>query len=189
MATNQILMTPGTALVFAKAGYTGGTNRTLGAQTDLLDMIGLTTLQARAGTKADLGASHAELYSVDMEMEMATDPVSGETWDIYWSESHSATAAIGNMAGTTGVDADYAGYDTLTLAESLKQLIFIGSLVMGANNTADGVQIGHVGIFAVTQRWGMLVAHNNTSDTAFATDSNEMAVRLTPIIPEIQAAA
>ncbi|HEB26396.1 MAG TPA: hypothetical protein ENI05_01285 [Porticoccus sp.] len=189
MSTSKVLMTPDTALVFAKSGYTGGTNRTLGAQTHLLDMIGLTTGQARAATKADLGASHAEEYSVDMEMEMATDPVDGETWDIYWYESHIVTAAVGNLGGTTGVDADYAGYDTLTLAMSLRHLIFIGSFVMGENNTADGVQIGHVGFFSPTERWGGIVAHNNTSDTSFATDSNEMAIRIRPRVPDIQAAA
>lgn len=189
MTTSKVLMTPDTALVFAKSGYTGGTNRTLGAQTDLLDMIGLTTGQCRAATKVDLGASHAREYAVDMEMEMATDPVTGETWNIYWYESHSTTAAVGNLGGTTGVDADYTGYDTLTLAESLGHLIFIGSFVMGANNTADGVQIGRVGVFEPTERYGGIVALNNTSDTSFATDSNEMAIRIRPRVPDIQAAA
>ena len=94
-----------------------------------------------------------------------------------------------SVEGTTGVDADYAGYDALTLDESLKHLLFIGSLVMGANNNADGVQIGKVGRFNPTERYGGIVALNNTSDTSFATDSNEMAIRIRPIVPDIQAAA
>lgn len=186
MTTNDVLIKGGTVLVFASAGvYSPGTNTILGTLTDDIDMVGLTADQAREGVKADLGASHAPSYTVDMTMEWATDAVGSV--DLYWSESHSSTAAIGNMGNVTGADADWAGAVGMTLAESLAMLLFIGSLPAAFQNQADGVQIGHVGIFSPVQRWGVLVVHNNTADV-FHSDSIEMAVRFTPIIPVIQAA-
>lgn len=191
MATNQILITPGTALIFANSTYSPGTNTALGAYQAAgdIDVVGLTTGQAREGLKRDIGASHAERYSVDMSVEMATDPTAGDTIDLYWSESHSATAAVGNMGNVTGADADWAGAVGMTLAESLAQMTYIGSFPLAVQATGDGVAIGHVGVFSPVQRYGVLVWHNNSAVTVFATDSIEAAVRFTPIIPDIQAAA
>ncbi len=193
MATNQVLRTIGTSFVWSNSTYSPTAASALGvySATYDIDMVGLTVAQARMSLKADLGASRAEFFSVDMTMEMATDPISGEMWDIYWSESSSGTAATDNTGGVSGADADYAGYNTLTLAESLRHLVFIGSLVMGAANTGDtgnGIQHGHVGVFSPMQRYGVLVVHNQTSDIAHS-DSVEMGVRFTPLIPDIQAAA
>ncbi len=188
MATNQILVTPGTVLIFANSTYSPGANTTLGTLTDDIDVVGLTAGQARESVKADLGASHAPAYSVDMTVEFATDPVLGESIDLYWSESHSASAAVGNMGNVTGADADWAGAVGETLAESLKHMLLIGVFPLAVQNTADGVQIGHVGIFSPVQRYGVLVWHNNSSDVIHS-DSVECAVRFTPIIPDIQAAA
>ncbi len=186
-AANSVLVVEGTQILIANSTYNpADANHDLGSSiTDDIDMVGLTTGQAREGVKIDLGATRAGSYHVRMAMEWATDPVSGETIDLYWSTSHSATAAVGNTGETTGADADYTGYDTLTLAESLKQLIFIGSLVAGANNTADGIQIGTVGTFSSPTRYGVLVVHNNTSDTLHS-DSVEMAIAFDPIIMQVQ---
>jgi len=188
MATNQILQVTGTDIIIADSTYSPGTNTTLGTRTDDIDVVGLTADQARMGVKIDLGATHAELFSVDMTVEMATDPAAGDSIDLYWSESHSTTAAVGNMGGTSGADADYSGYATMTLAESLLHLTKIGALPLGVQNDLDGVVIGHVGVFAPVQQFGVLVWHNN-SGVVVHSDSIECAVRLTPIIPDIQAAA
>lgn len=190
MATNEVLIrADATPLIFADATYSPGTNTTLGTRTDDIDVAGLTTGQAREGVKADLGVDHAEVYAVDLTTEFATDPVSGETIDLYWSRSHSATAAIGNIGNTTGADADWAGAVGMTLAESLAAMIFIGSAVLSAQNTADGVPVYTVGEFSPgPERYGVLVYHNNTSDTMHS-DSVECAVRFRPIIPDIQTAA
>ncbi len=187
MATNNVLQKTGTVLIFADSTYSPGSNTTLGTRTDDIDCVGLTTAQAREGVKADLGAVHAGLFRVDMTTELASDPAAGGSMDLYWAESHSATAAVGNWAGLTGADADYAGYSGHTLAESLRQLTYIGSLPIGVQNTADGVVIGPVGVFTAVQRYGVLVVHNNTSVTLHS-DSIEMAVRFTPVFPDIAAA-
>lgn len=182
---NSILVVTGTQIVVANSTYSPTAARSLGTITDDIDMVGLTTGQARESVKIDFTATRASSYYVRMAMEWATDPVTGETMDLYWSGSHSASANVGNAGGATGADADFAGYDTLTLAEALKQMDFIGSLVCGANNTADGVQIGSVAVWSPPTRYGVLVVHNNTSDTLHS-DSIEMAVSFDPIIHQVQ---
>lgn len=145
----------------------------------------VTTQTARQSTKADLGEIRALEYSVTASFEFATAPVSGETVDFYWSPSHSGTAGKGNMGSTTGVDGVYAG-GTPTLAEGLKQLMFIGSLVC-SNDAQPVVHTGFVAVFSPPDRYGNLVAHNNTSDD-YDSDGIQTAVAFEPIIPDIQAA-
>lgn len=184
---NNVLVVTGTQILVANSTYNpADPNHDLGASiTDDIDMVGLTAGQARGSVKINFGATRAPSYYIRMSMEWATDPVSGETMDLYWSGSHSATPAVGNVGETTGADGDYAGYDTLTLAEALVQMDFIGSLIAGANNTADGIQIGSVGVWSPPTRYGVLIVHNNTSDTLHS-DSVEMAVAFDPIILQIQ---
>jgi len=62
---------------------------------------------------------------------------------------------------------------------------FIGSAPSGIMNDADGTQCVHVGMFVPTQRYGTLVVVNSMSQ-AFHGDADEHAVRLTPIIDEVQ---
>jgi len=184
---NNILVVEGTQILVANSTYNpADSNHDLGASiTDDIDMVGVLADEARSSVKIDLGATRAEEYYVRMAMEWATDPVTGSTVDLYWSASQSTTAAVGNEGETTGADADYTGYDTLTLAESLLQMTLIGSFVAGANNTADGIQIGSVGFWSAPTRFGVLVVHNNTADT-FHSDSVEMAVSFDPNIRQVQ---
>lgn len=181
-ASGDVTETTGTQLLVANSTYNpADTNNDLGASiTDDIDMVGLTTGQAREGVKIDFGANRATSYHVRMAMEFATDPTG--TMDLYWSSSQSATAAVGNTGQATGADADYAGYDTLTLDEALKHMVFIGALVCGLNNTADGVQIGNVNTsWSPPTRYGVLIVHNNTNVTLHS-DSVEMAVAFDPIL-------
>ncbi len=182
---NEVLIKTGTQIVVANSTYSPTAARSLGTITDDIDCAGLTTGQAREGVKIDLGATRAPSYSVMVATELETDPAAGGSIDLYWSKSHSATANVGNAGGATGADADFSGYDTLTLAEALVQMDVIGSLLCGVNNDADGVQIGSAGVWTPSSRYGVLIVHNNTSITLFA-DSVEMAVAFNPIIPEIQ---
>jgi len=143
----------------------------------------VTTQTARQSTKADLGVTRAVSYSVTASFQFATEPVTGETVDLYWSPSHSATAGKGNMGSTTGVDGVYAG-GTPTLAEGLKQLMFIGSLIISAD-VQPVVHTGFVAVFSPPDRYGNLVAHNNTSDD-YDSDGIQTAVAFDPIVEEIQ---
>ena len=181
-ASGDVTVTTGTQLLVANSTYNpADTNNDLGASiTDDIDMVGLTTGQAREGVKIDFGANRATSYHVRMAMEFATDPTG--SINLYFSSSQSATPAVGNTGQTTGADADYAGYDTLTLAEALKHMVHIGNFICGLNNTADGVQIGNVNTsWAPPTRYGVLVVHNNTNVTLHS-DSVEMAVAFDPIL-------
>ncbi len=184
---NSVLVVEGTQILVANSTYNpADPNHDLGAViTDDIDCVGLTTGQARGSVKIDLGATRAPSYYVRVSMEWATDPNVGGTIDLYWSGSHSATAAVGNVGETTGADGDYAGYDTLTLAEALLQMDRIGSLVAGQNNTADGIQIGSAGIWSSPTRYGVLIVVNNTDDTLHS-DSVEMGFAFDPIVPQVQ---
>ena len=184
---NEVLVKSGTAIVIANSTYVPDANDSLGTITDDIDVVGLTTGQVRESVKIDLGATRAAAFSVDIAVEPATDPTAGNTIDLYWSASASATAAVGNMGpDVTGADADYAGTGHgYTLAEALVQMQFIGSFPLAVQNDADGVQIGHVGVFVPTQRYGVLIYHNNSAITLHS-DSVEMAVRFMPIIDEVQ---
>lgn len=191
MATNQVLQSAGTAILWTNSTYSPGTNTILGTRNANfdIDVASLAAAAARMSLKGDLGATHSALYSLDATTEIASDPAAGGTVDFYWSKSHSVTAAVGNMGGTSGADAAYTGYSGHTLAESLKQLMYMGSLLLGVQNDADGVVIGEAGLWeAPPQRYGVLVVVNNAS-VGFHTDSVEFAFRMTPVFPDIQASA
>lgn len=193
MTTNQILTKDGIAgLLFSNSTEYDATDlgdlentdvAPTAVQLDLGGTVGAGT--ARQSTKANLGAVHAKEYGVSASLEFATAPVTGQTVDFYWSPSHSGTPGKGNMSQTTGADAAYAG-GAATLAEGLKQLIYIGSLVCTADATTF-IQTAFIGVFAPPDRYGNLVVHNNTNDD-YHSDAIEMAVAFDPIIPDIQAA-
>ena len=185
--SNNILYTVGTSILVSNSTYSPGANTSLGAYqaANDIDCDGLAAAAARQSTKIDLTATRAPWYDVRMTWEPATDPAAGGSMDLYWSPSHAAAAAVGNIAGCTGADGAYTGYSTVTLAVSLTQMHFIGSVPAGIANDADGVQIAHVGLFSPTARYGCLVVVNSMS-VALHADSVEFAVLFEPIIPQVQ---
>jgi hypothetical protein len=183
--SNNILYTVGTPIVIADATYSPGANTTLGTRTDDIDVTDLAAAAARQSDKIDLGATRAPYYDVRVTFEPATDPATGGSLQLYWSASHSGTAAVGNMAGCSGADGAYTGYSTILLAAALTQMELIGIAPAGIANDGDGVQISHVGIFSPSSRYGCVVVYNNMS-VALHSDSVEFAILLEPIIPQIQ---
>jgi len=190
MATNQSLVVTGTQILFNVAGsYAPATlnDIELGTATDVpFDLTSIAAGAAEQSTKADFGAAWAPQYAVHAAVEFATAPVTGETFDFYWAPSVQSVAGAGNPGYTTGATGAYTGTPG-TLAEGLLQLMFIGSLVCGADATAT-IQTGFIAVFAPPTRYGNLVGVNSTSD-AVHSDVVETAVSFTPIIPDLQAAA
>lgn len=191
MASNQILTEVGqTQLLFNVAGsYAPAAlnNLELDTATDVaFDWSDTAAGAAEQSAKADLLAERAPEYAIHAAFEFATAPVTGETVDLYWAPSVNATAGSGNPGFVTGVTAAYAG-GAANLAEGLLQLIFLGSVVCSADATTT-VQMAFVGVFSPPTRYGSLVVVNNTSDAAHS-DAVESAVSLTPIVPDVQAAA
>ena len=189
MASNQVLIEAGQQVLFNNpASYAPAaalSDIEAASTSDVqIDLTAILTTEARASTKADLGAQRAPEYSVTAAIEMQATPTTGTTWDFYWAASAVAADGTGNPGGVTGTDADYTGTPA-TLAEGLSHLIFIGSLLM----TADvSIQVGNVGVFSPPTQHGMLVCVNNSGATSH-TDVIETAIAFDPIIPDIQAAA
>lgn len=186
---NDILIEEKTPIVWANAGDYAGDG---GARTHQIDLTGVAATEAREGAKADVAASahsgvadrRAPVFDVTVRIEFASAPVSGETVDIYMAPSLSETAATANPGGVSGVDGDYTGTAGDSLADSLKQLEFIGSLVCTADGTTV-VQQQTVGRYSPGKRYVSPVVVNNATP-AFVADAVEMSITMTPLVDEIQ---
>lgn len=187
---NEILDKSGTQIRFFVTGSfspaDNGTNWTDGTPTDVvLTLSAVANGAGRQSTKVDLGATRAPRYAllgcVDFTGET---PTIGNTVDYYWAPSTSSTTGNGNVAGNSGSDgaAPDGALGSITLAEFVKQCIYIGSLVV---HDGASVQNGYVGELAPPTRYGQLIVVNNSGD-AFEADDVEMHQVLVPIIPEVQ---
>lgn len=148
-----------------------------------ITLASLANAAGRQSVKLDLGASRAAQYRVKASFEIAATPTAGNTIDLYWAPSESATAGTDNPANVTGADAAYAGYSS-NLTASIKQLIFIGSFVCTAQATGT-VQYAEVGRFSPPSRYGSLVVVNNSGAALHSTDTNQ-AISLIPIEDTIE---
>jgi len=174
------------------ANFTGDFNPTAGndlrkgANTEVeLALLDVADGTARQSAKVDLGVHFAERYAVVacIEMQVAAATKVHEI-EFFWNASASSVAATGNMGATSGADGAYAGYSA-DLVEAVRQLIYIGSLVM-TDDAVDSIQIGYVGDLYPPHRYGSLIVKNECSQTICDTDDIEAHVVLNPIIPEIQ---
>lgn len=150
-----------------------------------LVLLNLADAAAAQSAQGDLGANFAAEYAVVacIEMQVAA-ATAGERVDFFWNASSSATAATGNMGGASGSAAAYSGYSA-DLADSVKQLMLIGSMIM-TDDAVDSAQIGYVGPLFPPHRYGSLIVKNECGQTICDTDDIEAHVVLNPIIPEVQ---
>jgi hypothetical protein len=194
MANEILVKVKSGQIVFADHGtdYVGGSGNNalqIAGSTEVqIDLTGLAAGAARQSTKVDLGDPRPEIYSVMISIEMATDPLAGETLDLFWSPSPQSGAAVANAGGCSGSDSAYTGYAASTLQEGLDELIPIGPLRLAVMNDADGVpQLGYVGLFSPPERYGSLVVRNGSATDNLHSDAVEMAISFNPsITPEIQ---
>lgn len=190
MAT-EVLTKYGTQIRFCVSGSLvpadDATNLTIGSPTNVtLTLSGVVSAAARQSNKADLGATRASRFEVlgSFDFTGETPSATGHV-ALYWAPSTSATAANGNVAGNSGVDAACpdGALGSITLAEFLKQCQYIGELP-----THDGavVQNGLINpAFQPTSRYGQLIVVNNAGDD-FEADNVEAHVVFNPIIDEAQ---
>lgn len=150
-----------------------------------LVLLDLADAAAAQSAKVDLGVHFAERYAciACIEMQVAVADA-GSVVEFYWSESSSGTAATGNMGAASGSAAAYTGYSA-DLADAIKQLKFLGALVM-TDDAVDSIQVGFVGDLYPSNRYGSLIVKNETGQTICDTDDIEAHVVLSPIIPELQ---
>jgi len=185
--SSEILTKEGTPIVWAdETDYAGG-SQVGGTRTHDLDLTNLLFSEARQGEKADLGATRAARYAITLcvEFKSGEAPESGETVDLYWGPSGSITAGTANQGGLAGTDAAYTGTSGDSLADSLKQLVFVGSLICTAD--AVGVPQRQTFVFSPPTRYGQPVVVNNTdAEDLNDADAEEMYVRMVPLIDEVQ---
>lgn len=176
---STITVKSGTSVVWADTADYAGDG---GAWTHQIDLTDLADGAARQGAKADLGATRAERFAVTFCAEMAVAPASGAVVDLYWAASPHAVAATMNPGGCSGSDAAYTGTAGDSLNDSLKQLIFIGSLILTSDT--DPVLHSQTFVFSPPHRYGMPVVDNNGGQ-AMHSDAIECFVTLTPIEGDI----
>lgn len=148
------------------------------AQFDLTD---LANGSGRQSAKIDLGAQWALEFGVYLVAELIATPTTGERIDLYWAPSPHSSATRANPHGMSGSDAALAG-NYGTAAELLKNLMYIGSLVVTDDVT---IQHGFVGVFTSPTRYGMMVVQNE-ADAAFAADAVESYVLIEELHPQYQ---
>lgn len=174
----------GTAIVLADStDYSD--NQGFGARTDQIDLTSLAAGAARQSAKLTFPANLDLEYVLGASIEFATAPAAGEVCDFYMAWSNSATAGTNNPGGVGGTDSAYTGYSS-NLTDSLKQLDWLGSMVLTVQASTT-VQIDtNISTFAPRARYGTLVVVNNSATRAFHSDAVEMCVRLTPLETQIQ---
>lgn len=138
----------------------------------------------RQSTKLDFGATHAQVYAVYLDIELAATPTAGNVIEIFANPSSSSTAATDNRGGCSGSDAAYTGYSSNAAASAL-QLQYVGAAVLTAQATST-VQKIFVGTYAPAQRYVSFVLKNGAGSAVHSSDSN-CVLTLTPIEPTSEA--
>lgn len=182
---NLIGFQEGTSIVWADIGGDFGGSPKAG--TKQITLATLAAGAARQGVKADMASiatSHiANRFAVTLRVEFDVAPADGKAVDLYWAASPSSVAGTANPGGTTGTDAAYTGTPGSTIAESVLQLQFIGSLPC-TNDAATNV-LQKTFITSLPLRYGMPVLVNS-ADQAFEGDDVEMSIIFTPLEDEAQ---
>lgn len=182
---NKILVGMNTPLVWALASDFGNSPF---ADTHAITLVSLAAAAARQGEVADIDNGlvanrFARRYTVTARIEFDAAPADGGKVDVYWAASLTSVASVANPGGTDGTDAAYSGTAGSTLAESLRQLQFMGSLMV-TNDAAPIVQQQAFLVELPTQ-YGMPVVVNNGSQKLEG-DGVEMSIIFTPLEDEIQ---
>jgi hypothetical protein len=144
------------------------------------DIGGLAANAVQMGAYHDMGAaSHAEQCKIEMLIDgFDTQPVEGETVDLYLSFSDETTGFDGKP--TTDPTASAEG--TMTVAQ-LKNCLRVDSAVVVSTVAADVLKI--TAIVRIPARYVSPVVHNNTADALLST-ADAHSIKLTKIPPEVQ---
>lgn len=127
----------------------------------------------RVGARLDLGEnSTPEDYEVRITVQFETQPVVGETVDVYLSTSDG-----------TQPDGEIGAADAAVTENELKNLNFIGSLVVTTTDADHDMTASFIA--RVSTRYVSAVVFNNTVDNLQDTDDTG-EVTITPIPPESQ---
>lgn len=162
--------------------YTPGTAKP--TRTAQIDLTSLANSAARQGDKADLGATQAPLYSIEVDLEFDVVPTAGNVVEVYLAWSNDPTAGDRNPGGVAGADGAYTGKNS-NISASVKQLDGPFIFICSAGAAAPDDQRMIVGVVQPKARYVTPVIYN-TSGQALEGDAVEMYVSLLPLLPEVQ---
>lgn len=179
MAT-EILIKSGTPTVIADTtDYAGD----IGDRTDQIDLTSLASTAAQQSDKVDLGVVRAAVYAITLAIEFDVAPSSGDVVSLWWAPSPNAAAGLANPGGVVGADGAYTGTAGDSLADSIKQLTLIGSMICTSDVAA--VVEYETFIFSPEHRYGTVIVYNE-ADQSLEGDAIEMGISFTPLIDESQ---
>lgn len=143
---------------------------------ELLDLGDLAADAVVMGSFQDLGSGVRSLdYTFEFTISgFASDPVVGETIDLYWSQSNATTG----FDGMPTTDPTTTAEGTLSV-NALKNLILSGSTVVHTTSQTDELKIS--GMVQLPLRYVSVVVHNNAADALQGTGTDTHSVVLTPI--------
>ena len=179
---NEILQKIGTPTTLCLADATDFDNDPIDDNVQF-DLTALANTEARQGAKFDFGATRAPRYNVMASFEVDFAPASGTTISLYLAPSIEVTAGDSNPGGVSGVDGAYTGTAGDSIADSLKQLDFIGDVICTAD--ADPVMQTQSFVYAPHTRWGSVVVLNE-SGQALVGDATHHFIIFEPIVDEVQ---
>lgn len=192
MATNKILGTHligALGFIFKSGSYSPTAINKIDLASNTVGDLTLSSILNGAAVNSDqidLGTSHAEEYSLKGALEWFAAVSAGGDVSCYWSPSNNSVVTDGNPGKPDGVDGAYTGDGGGTVAESVKQMQFIGAFI---TTDLQGVQIAEIGKFKPKGRFGQLIVVNNSGTTVCGTDDIESAIVMEAVVPDIQAAA
>jgi len=180
---DTILQVEGTHIVVADcAGDYAGDLGSCG--TEQISLASLAAAGARQSDKIDFGTNRAQLWVMYTAIEFDIAPTSLDLVEHYIGFSPSATAGTANPGGLSGSDAAYTGTAGDSLADSVAQLTFMGSLI-ATSDASTVVQFQKLNIFKTPLRYGSVVVRNS-ADQAFEGDDVEMAILIIPLETQVQ---
>lgn len=160
-----------------------------GVQTDTIELAILVPDAARQGDITDLDQGvvanrFPHKFAVTLRMAFEDDdlPQAGETIDLYWASS----IGIGGpfLDGMNGSDGVYTGTTGSTITESLRQLQFLGRLILTFDGkTAAIQQTTFMTILPI--QFGQPVIVNRTG-AVLADDGEFLSITFTPYEYEVQ---
>jgi hypothetical protein len=169
MATNKILITQGTPIVFRESG--GDVVWTPKA---------VAQVNGRISAVCDLTASHSRLYRWRLQTRWEATATAGEMMRIYLITSNaSATAGL--------TDGGYAFGDATITAEQvlLNNAKFLGAVI---SNGVDQLECAS-GDVEIYERYVAVVVWNASAAKDFLNDAGSHVFSLTPWVDDLQASA
>lgn len=171
---------------FQSSSYSPTGNNDLSSGTPTAVDLTISTLADGAAKNSDLldlGATWPDVFEVIGALEWFAAIAAGKAVDFYWAPSGNSGVGVGNTGHPDGVDGTYTGDGGGTVAESVKQMQYIGTFI---TTDLQGVQIAHIGRFSPGTRYGQLIIVNNSGVTICGTDDIESSILMYGFIDEIQ---